>query len=102
MSEMTDLQQERPDPNEGAEIEPQDEEKAAAFAQDAEPEDGIEAEQQPETHSEEVDSGEVDSGEDGVPQSEPAPETKQWYIVHTYSGFERKVAESLRTRADAF
>jgi transcriptional antiterminator NusG len=30
------------------------------------------------------------------------PETKQWYIIHTYSGFERKVAESLRTRADAF
>jgi transcription termination/antitermination protein NusG len=29
-------------------------------------------------------------------------ETKQWYIIHTYSGFERKVAESLRTRADAF
>jgi transcription termination/antitermination protein NusG len=34
---------------------------------------------------------------------EPLPlETKQWYIIHTYSGFERKVAESLRTRADAF
>ena len=33
----------------------------------------------------------------------PVPlETKQWYIIHTYSGFERKVAESLRTRADAF
>jgi transcriptional antiterminator NusG len=29
-------------------------------------------------------------------------ETKHWYIIHTYSGFERKVAESLRTRADAF
>src|SRR3569833_2203058 len=49
------------------------------------------------------------------PQSEPAeaaaaaeteaelpPDTKQWYIIHTYSGFERKVAESLRTRAEAF
>src|SRR5438874_681356 len=37
--------------------------------------------------------------------SEEAPlelETKQWYIIHTYSGFERKVAESLRTRAEAF
>jgi transcriptional antiterminator NusG len=29
-----------------------------------------------------------------------APE-KQWYIVHTYSGFEAKVKESLRQRADA-
>jgi len=35
---------------------------------------------------------------------EPAAveETKHWYIIHTYSGFERKVAESLRTRAEAF
>ena len=35
--------------------------------------------------------------------AENAPEeTKHWYIIHTYSGFERKVAESLRTRAEAF
>ncbi len=27
---------------------------------------------------------------------------KQWYILHTYSGFEQKVAESLRNRAEAF
>ena len=27
---------------------------------------------------------------------------KQWYIIHTYSGFERKVAESLRSRVQAF
>ena len=27
---------------------------------------------------------------------------KQWYIIHTYSGFEHKVAESLRSRAQAF
>lgn len=25
-----------------------------------------------------------------------------WFIIHTYSGFENKVAESLKTRADAF
>ncbi len=25
-----------------------------------------------------------------------------WYIIHTYSGFEQKVAESLRSRAQAF
>lgn len=29
-------------------------------------------------------------------------ENKSWYIIHTYSGFERKVRESLQTRADAF
>ncbi len=32
----------------------------------------------------------------------PSKRPKHWYIIHTYSGFERKVAESLRTRADAF
>jgi len=26
---------------------------------------------------------------------------KRWYIIHTYSGFEKKVAESLRSRIDA-
>lgn len=39
-----------------------------------------------------------------VPSEEaPLPEdNRKWYIIHTYSGFERKVAESLRTRAEAF
>ena len=27
---------------------------------------------------------------------------KQWYIIHTYSGFEHKVADSLKSRAQAF
>jgi len=31
-----------------------------------------------------------------------APSNKNWYIIHTYSGFENKVAESLRTRSEAF
>jgi transcription termination/antitermination protein NusG len=26
---------------------------------------------------------------------------KNWYIIHTYSGFEKKVAEALRSRAEA-
>ena len=34
----------------------------------------------------------------GYDESSP----KKWYIIHTYSGFENKVAESLRTRAEAF
>jgi transcriptional antiterminator NusG len=33
---------------------------------------------------------------------EPTAPPKNWYIVHAYSGFEQKVAESLRTRAQAF
>jgi len=41
--------------------------------------------------------------------AEPAPasalepdSSKHWYIIHTYSGFEQKVADSLRGRAQAF
>ena len=38
------------------------------------------------------------------PVSEPAlPEsTKHWFIIHTYSGFEQKVSDSLKSRAQAF
>jgi transcription termination/antitermination protein NusG len=32
---------------------------------------------------------------------EEAP-PKHWYIIHTYSGFEQKVADSLRSRSEAF
>jgi transcription termination/antitermination protein NusG len=56
---------------------------------------------------------------EGMPEAEPeggsesAPEAgdgaeaapvfqRNWYIVHTYSGFEQKVADSLRSRAEAF
>ncbi len=28
--------------------------------------------------------------------------TKKWFIIHTYSGFEQKVADSLRSRGEAF
>src|SRR5262245_63396190 len=27
---------------------------------------------------------------------------KQWFIIHTYSGYERKVRDSLNTRIEAF
>ena len=53
-------------------------------------------------------AGEAES-EAQTAEAEAAPpppviedERKKWYIVHTYSGFEKKVAESLRTRAEAF
>ena len=39
------------------------------------------------------------------PAAAPAPAQNpnmNWYIIHTYSGFEQKVRESLRTRAQAF
>ena len=34
----------------------------------------------------------------GYDESSP----KKWFIIHTYSGFEQKVAESLRSRSQAF
>jgi transcriptional antiterminator NusG len=42
--------------------------------------------------------------EEEVPQQGGYDESspKKWFIIHTYSGFENKVAESLRTRSDAF
>ncbi len=36
---------------------------------------------------------------DGLP---PGGVPMDWFIIHTYSGFENKVAESLKTRAEAF
>lgn len=38
---------------------------------------------------------------ESAPAAIEGPE-KHWFIIHTYSGFENKVAESLRTRAQAF
>src|SRR5436190_5379194 len=39
---------------------------------------------------------------EGAPEPAAAPSTKNWFIVHTYSGFEQKVSDSLRSRAEAF
>jgi transcriptional antiterminator NusG len=57
-------------------------------------------------HGEEI---HLESAETGIPDHAPGPHelpetgpSKNWYIVHAYSGFENKVAESLRTRAQAF
>ncbi len=71
---------------------------------------------QPENESEPRDAELEASGEDAVPpEGEPPageqpaaasePEelsNRKWYIIHTYSGFEQKVADSLRNRAQAF
>jgi len=35
-------------------------------------------------------------------QAELPPSTKKWFIIHTYSGFEQKVADSLKSRGEAF
>jgi transcription termination/antitermination protein NusG len=48
--------------------------------------------------------------EEGVPEQASEPEAADvsggpamdWFIIHTYSGFENKVAESLRARSEAY
>jgi len=70
----------------------------------------------------EDETGYSDAGDSAVPQAEDesrptpreepdapgevtvedGPSSRQWYILHTYSGFEQKVADSLRNRAEAF
>jgi transcriptional antiterminator NusG len=45
---------------------------------------------------------EVHEAAETVPEPAEAASPKNWYIIHTYSGFENKVQESLRTRAEAF
>jgi transcriptional antiterminator NusG len=52
-------------------------------------------------------SGHEAGGGEGNGQAAAAPvmdvdDPKKWFIVHTYSGFEQKVADSLRSRAQAF
>ncbi len=39
---------------------------------------------------------------DAAPDAAAADDRRQWYIIHTYSGFENKVLQSLRQRADAY
>jgi len=59
-------------------------------------------------HMDEIDEQDDAGGEAAESAATPPPAAAQegsarnWYIIHTYSGFENKVAESLRTRADAF
>ena len=46
------------------------------------------------------------AGDEAVPAAEAGASSdvssKNWYIIHTYSGFEQKVADSLVSRAQAF
>ncbi len=52
-----------------------------------------------------LDSAEEHNEEASPQAAEAAPEepsTRKWFIIHTYSGFEQKVADSLKSRAEAF
>jgi transcriptional antiterminator NusG len=94
-----------PHDHETAEPEVHDE-PVAADSDEADIDSAVDETALHETSGEEL-AGEGEDDEEvaaeAVEEEEALPlETKQWYIIHTYSGFERKVAESLRTRADAF
>ena len=65
-------------------------------------------EPEPESESESEEQSVEETQPEAAAPEEPAAagydesSPKKWYIIHTYSGFENKVAESLKTRADAF
>ena len=55
-----------------------------------------------EPKTEQTQSQEPEEAQAHQPVSAVPTGNKQWFIIHTYSGFERKVAESLRSRVQAF
>src|SRR5271170_5363432 len=74
--------------------------EAIEYPEDFTPEDG-EAHSEPRPEG----SGLSDEPEAVATEEPPVPaedDRMKWYIIHSYSGFENKVAESLRTRAEAF
>ncbi len=77
------------------------------FGEEPVPEAAPEVREEPEAQA----AGDSDpAAETAGQQAEEAPpppayddsSPMKWFIIHTYSGFENKVAESLRTRAEAF
>jgi len=76
----------------------QDDAAEPEYAADAsEPEEVEAAAAEPEPEAAEQQAAEPAAG-----PAYDASSPKKWYIIHTYSGFENKVAESLRTRSEAF
>ncbi len=57
---------------------------------------------EPEAERAQAESQELQEEQERQPVSATPTGAKQWFIIHTYSGFERKVAESLRSRVQAF
>ena len=73
----------------------------AGVAEAGDADGSLEASAEPvEQPAEPVEQPDAVTPEESAIQQEASP--KNWYIIHTYSGFENKVQESLRTRAEAF
>lgn len=51
--------------------------------------------------AQEVNPDEVNP-EEASAEAPPEDDRMKWYIIHSYSGFENKVSDSLRTRSEAF
>ena len=82
------------------------------------PEENTPAPEEPAEHAEHAEAESAEAESAAAPESgpaEPVPDEteapvvaepdlsdKHWYIIHTYSGFEQKVADSLRSRGEAF
>jgi transcriptional antiterminator NusG len=100
LAEETLADAEPPEESAAASEEPVSEEALEAAAEDRASGEGMAADPQtdPETPAE------PEAATEEAPAAEAAVEgaPKHWYIIHTYSGFEQKVADSLRSRAEAF
>ena len=95
---------------EAAAVEEDEPVEEAAAVEEAEPvveaEAEIAASAEPDSKAEpggeSDEAGEEAASEDGAAPPQAGVPGIDWYIIHTYSGFENKVKESLRTRAEAF
>ena len=52
--------------------------------------------------NEAVETSEVEEVVEEVPVEAPVEARTEWFIIHTYSGYERKVRDSLNSRIEAF
>jgi transcription termination/antitermination protein NusG len=73
----------------------------------SDPETPMEAEGGPPPPDETAPAAETEAQPEAEAEMPAAPaydesSPKKWFIIHTYSGFEQKVADSLRSRAQAF
>ncbi len=105
---MEEREQERPGDGEGEQTGFEEQSGApTGEAGQPQPEEAADLPSAPE--EEEAESGaeageaeveaEIEAAADITPEE---PSNMHWYILHTYSGFEQKAAESLRGRAEAF
>ena len=83
------------------------EESAESAYHEPEPEDEAseettEEETEPEVKHAVAETSAPETTQEAAAAPEATDVDKNWYIIHTYSGFEQKVADSLRGRAQAF